>query len=199
MAHVVVIGGGISGLAAAHRLSLLRQSAQLDLQITLLEKTGRLGGVIDSETESGYVVEHGPDCFITDKPWALNLCRQLDLAGQLVKTAGGNGKAFVAWRGRLYPLPDGFSMIAPSKMWPFVKSPLFSPLGKLRAACDLFLPKSVGQSRDESVASFIKRRLGTELFDRAGQALIGGIYTADAGALSAGATIPRFVAMERDY
>lgn len=199
MPHVVVVGGGISGLAAAHRLSLLRQSGKLDLKITLLEKTGRLGGVIDSEAESGYVVEHGPDCFITDKPWALNLCRQLDLTGQLLKTSGANGKAFVAWQGRLQPLPDGFSMIAPSKVWPFIKSPLFSPLGKLRAACDLFLPRSLRQSGDESVASFIKRRLGKELFDRAGQALIGGIYTADAGALSAFATIPRFVAMERQH
>jgi oxygen-dependent protoporphyrinogen oxidase len=199
MAHVVVVGGGISGLTAAHRLSTISQSEKLDLQITLLEKNARLGGVIESEEESGYIIEHGPDCFVTDKPWALNLCQELDLTGNLIKTGAGNGKAFVAWRGRLQPLPDGFSMIAPSKIWPFIKSPLFSPLGKLRAACDLVLPRGKEGNEDESVAGFIQRRLGKELFERAGQALIGGIYTGDAGELSAVATMPRFIALEREH
>jgi protoporphyrinogen/coproporphyrinogen III oxidase len=199
MAQVVVVGGGISGLAAAYRLSTIKKERNLDLNITLVEAAPRLGGLIRSQSEDDFVVEHGPDAFLIEEPWLPDLCQKLQLGQHLIRPKKGKGRAFVARRGRLVPLPAGFSMIAPSEFWPFFKSPLFSPLGKLRAAADLFLPRGNERKEEESVAQFVERRLGKEIFERVGQAVIGGIYTADAGSLSASAAIPRFVELERRY
>jgi oxygen-dependent protoporphyrinogen oxidase len=195
--HIVVIGGGIAGLAAAHRVVELKNDNQLDLEVVLLEASNDLGGAIATERIDDFLVEAGPDSFITEKPWALKLCERLGLASHLVSTQTAYQKIFVVHNGKLEPLPEGFFLLAPTCLWPFVESPLFSWAGKLRMAADLLLPRR-NSSADESLGSFVRRRFGSEALERVAQPLVGGIYAADPDKLSLAATMPRFLEMERD-
>ena len=192
--HVAVIGGGITGLAAAHRLLELDPS----IRVTLLEASSRLGGVLETVQRDGFTVEQSADNFITNVPWAIDLCRRLGLTDQLQPTSDRHRRAFVVFRGRLEPIPEGFLIMAPSRVGPVLRTPILSPLGKLRLLGELFVParKNVG---DESLASFVSRRLGRETYQRLVQPLVGGIYTADPEKLSVEATMPRFVEMERTH
>ena len=192
---LAVVGGGIAGLAAAHRAIELARTRGVDLDLTLLEARDRLGGTIATERAGGFLVEAGPDSFLSEKPWALELCRRLGVEDRLVRTDDRHRKVFV-WRGRrLHPLPDGFQLLAPTRLGPFVKSELFSWRGKLRMALDLVLPR--GTSDDESLGAFVRRRLGREALERVAQPLVAGIYTADPDDLSLTSTMPRFGEMER--
>ncbi len=196
--RVAVVGGGIAGLAAAHRLVELSRERPRSPQLTLLEGRDRLGGTIATERADGFLIEAGPDSFISEKPWALALCQRLGLSDRLVSTDDRFRRTYVVHRGRLKPLPEGFQLLAPARFWPFVSSRLFSWPGKLRMAMDLFLPKRVG-SDDESLGSFVRRRLGVEALERVAQPLVAGIYTADPDSLSLAATMPRFLEMERTH
>src|SRR5262245_1789874 len=137
--RVVVVGGGIAGLAAAYRLLELNSENSLGLEVMLMEASARLGGVIATETIGDFIVEAGPDSFITEKPWALRLCERLGLASRLVSTQAANHKIYVVHRGKLQALPEGFFLLAPTRFWPFVQTPLFSLSGKLRMAAEIFL------------------------------------------------------------
>jgi len=192
---LVVVGGGITGLAAAHRAVELARERGLPLEITLLEARDRLGGTIATELSDGFLVEAGPDSFLSEKPWALALCRRLGVEDRLVRTDDRFRKVYVWFRGRLHPLPDGFQLLAPTRLGPFVTSRLFSWPGKLRMAWDLVLPRGGGD--DESLGAFVRRRLGREALERVAQPLVAGIYTADPDDLSLVATMPRFVELER--
>ena len=192
---LVVVGGGITGLAAAHRAVELARERQVPLELTLIEARERLGGTIVSERVDGFLVEAGPDSFLSEKPWALALCRRLGLEPRLVRTDDRFRKVFVWHRGRLHPLPDGFQLLAPTAIRPFVTSSLFSPAGKLRMALDLVLPR--GHADDESLGAFVRRRLGAEALERVAQPLVAGIYTADPDDLSLAATMPRFLEVEK--
>lgn len=198
-ARIVILGGGITGLSAAHRLVAVKRDRNLDLEITLVEAQSRVGGVIKSEAQGDYCVEHGPDSFLMEKPVMSDLCAELDLEKYIDRPAKMNGRAFVVSNGRLHPLPQGFHMVAPKDLWSFYKSSLFSLQGKARATFDLFLPRGNQSSAPESVAQFLTRRLGKEISQRAGEPLVGGIYTGDAGQLSAEAAIPYFVELERRH
>ena len=193
--RLVVIGGGIAGLAAAHRAVELARERGLALDLTLLEARDRLGGTIASERIDGFLVEAGPESFLSEKPWALALCRRLGIEDRLVRTDDRFRKVFVWYRGRLHPLPEGFQLLAPTAIRPFVTSSLFSLSGKLRMALDLVLPRGGGE--DESLGAFVRRRLGAEALERVAQPLVAGIYTADPDELSLTATMPRFVELER--
>jgi oxygen-dependent protoporphyrinogen oxidase len=192
---LVVVGGGIAGLAAAHRAVELARERAVALELTLLEARDRLGGTIASERVDGFLVEAGPDSFLSEKPWALALCRRLGVEARLVRTDDRFRKVFVWHRGRLHPLPDGFQLLAPTALRPFLSSSLFSLPGKLRMALDLVLPR--GGGGDESLGAFVRRRLGAEALERVAQPLVAGIYTADPDDLSLGATMPRFIELER--
>jgi len=192
---LLVVGGGLSGLAAAHRAVELARERGRPLELTLLEGADRLGGTIQTERRDGFLVECGPDSFLSEKPWALALCRRLGVEDRLIGTDNRFRRVFVAFRGRLHPLPDGFQLLAPTQLRSFLASSLFSWSGKLRMACDLVLPR--GGSPDESLGAFVRRRLGREALERVAQPLVGGIYTADPDELSLGATMPRFLEMER--
>ena len=192
---LVVIGGGITGLAAAHRAVELARERGAALDLTLIEARERLGGTIASERVDGFLVEAGPDSFLSEKPWALALCRRLGVEDRLVRTDDRFRKVFVWFGGRLHPLPDGFQLLAPTAMRPFVTSSLFSLPGKLRMALDLVLPR--GHADDESLGAFVRRRLGVEALERVAQPLVAGIYTADPDDLSLAATMPRFLEVER--
>jgi len=192
--RVAVIGGGISGLAAAHRLLELEPGCRL----TLFEKSSRLGGVLRTVHEDGYQVEQSADNFITTVPWGVDLCRRLGLADQLIQTNAAFRRTFVVRKRRLYRLPDGFLMMAPTQMWPLAVTPILSPAGKLRAAMEYFLPARRDDD-DESMADFVRRRLGREVFERLVEPLVSAVYAADMERLSVMATLPRFRKMERDH
>ena len=194
---LVVVGGGITGLAAAHRAVELAAERGLSLDLTLLEAGDRLGGTIATERRDGFLVECGPDSFLSEKPWALALCRRLGLEDRLVRTDDRFRRTFVVWGGALHPLPEGFQLLAPTRLGPLLASRLFTWPGKLRMALDLVLPR--GGEADESLGAFVRRRLGREALERVAQPLVAGIYTADPDDLSLSATMPRFVELEQRY
>ena len=196
--HIIVIGGGISGLAAAHRLTELGRAGSLDLRVTLLEASDRLGGVIATEHADDLLIELGPDSYITDKPAALRLCERLGLADRLIAPQQGALKLYTVHRGALTPLPEGFLLMAPTRVASVLRSPVFSWGGKLRMALEPLVPRRINEG-DESLASFVHRRLGREVLERVAQPLIGGIYASDPEALSLAATMPRFPEMERTH
>src|SRR5690349_23207077 len=132
MNRIVVIGGGIAGLAAAHRIIELAKEKSLSIDLTLLEASQRLGGSIATEKVGDFLVEAGPDSFITEKPWALRLCERLGLTSRLISTQAAYQKIYVAHRGKLVALPEGFFLLAPTRLWPFLQTPLFPWPGKLR-------------------------------------------------------------------
>ncbi len=192
--RIAVIGGGISGLAAAHRLVELEPACE----VVLFEKRDRIGGALWTEHEEGFQIEQGVDNFITTLPWGLDLCRRLGLSDQLVTTNPDYRRVFVVRRRRLCKLPDGFLMMAPTRMWPLAVTPILSPLGKLRCAMEYFLKPREDQS-DESMAAFVRRRLGREAYQRLVEPLVAAVYAADLEKLSVLATLPRFREMEREH
>lgn len=196
MARVVVIGGGISGLAAAHRLTELNPA----LDVTLIEASARLGGTLLTTERDGFILERGPDSFISEKPEAVALAKRLGIESRLIETNAQHRRSFILRNGRLRPVPEGFHLLAPSRIWPFLTTDIFSLAGKIRMAGDLVLPRRrTNGSSDESLSSFVRRRLGREALERMAQPMVGGIYTADPETLSLRATLPRFLDMERDH
>ncbi len=191
-----MIGGGITGLAAAHRLIELpsiRPSV-----VTVFEASPRLGGLVGTQHIGGYTLELGPDSFITNKPWAVDLCRRLGLEDRLIPTDARYRRSLVLRNGRPVEVPEGFQLMTPAQVWPVLTSPIFSWWGKLRMGCEYFLPAK-RDIEDESLASFVRRRFGQEVLDRLVQPLVGGIYTSDPEKLSLRATLPRFLEMERQH
>lgn len=194
--RAIVVGGGISGLAAAHRLTELGRERPDSIDITLLEARQRLGGTIGSERKDGFLIESGPDSFISEKPWGLQLCERLGITASLRSVCPAQQNLYVVHEGSLVPLPQGFVLMAPTQLWSLLRTPLFSWPGKLRMAMDLVLPRG-GSDGDESLASFVRRRLGREVLERVAQPLIGGVYAGNPEELSLASTMPRFLEMER--
>jgi len=164
----------------------------------LLERGARCGGALETIRRDGFVVETGADSFLSEKVAAAELARRLGLGAELIPTREIYRKTFVVRAGRLVEIPAGFSLLAPAHLGPVFRSPLFSPIGKLRIALEPYIAARTSGD-DESLDSFVTRRLGREVLDRVAQALAGGIYTADPKRLSMAATMPRFVEMERRH
>ena len=181
-------------MAAAYRLARV----EADLDVILLEAADRLGGVLETTRRDEFLIEGAADNFLTTPPQAVELCRQLGMEDQLIGTDPTRRSALVVKGGRLYPIPAGFLIMAASQIWPIVTTPILSLRGKLRLAMECFVSRSRSEA-DESLAAFVKRRMGREVFDRLVQPLIGGIYTGDPELLSINATMPRFRQMERDH
>jgi oxygen-dependent protoporphyrinogen oxidase len=196
--RVVIIGGGLSGLAAAHRMVTRAAGARRPLEVVVLEAKDRVGGAIWTRRVEGFTVEGGADSFITNKPHAVDLCQTLGLGGQLIGTDPQHRRSFVVREGRLMPVPEGFVLLAPNRLGPILTTPILSLRGKLRMLLDLVRPRKDDDS-DESLAAFVKRRLGREALERLVQPLVAGIYTADPADLSLKATLPQFLAMEREH
>jgi oxygen-dependent protoporphyrinogen oxidase len=186
---VAIVGGGIAGLAAAHALK------EHGTPFVLLEASGRLGGVIRTERVGGFLLEAGPDAILAQKPEAVDLCRALGLGDRLIPTNAEARTVYVLHAGRLHPLPEGMVLGVPTKIGPLLQSSLFSWPGKLRMALEPFMPR-VKDPVDESIASFMRRRLGSEALKRLGEPLLAGIHAGDAERLSIRATFPRFVEIE---
>jgi len=198
--QIVVVGGGVAGLAAAHRVVERSLESNRAVNVTVLEARDRLGGSLLSYRRGGYLVEGGPDSFITQKPAALSLCRRVGLENEVIGTNPDRRRVYVVRRGKLHPIPEGFLLLAPTRIWPFLVSRLFSWPGKLRMGLDVVLPaRRRTPDEDESLADFVRRRFGREALARIAQPLVGGIYTADPEHLSLRATMPRFLELEDRY
>jgi len=196
---IIIVGGGITGLTAAYRLQSFKKENNLPLEIILLEASNRLGGVISSQAVDDYVIEHGPDAFLADRPEIKTLLADLNLDSQLLPTTKTHRRAFVAQHRKLMPLPSGFYLISPTNFRSLLKTKLFSPAAKLRIALEPLLPAYRDNTSDESAGAFIARRFGSELLARAGEPLIGGIYMADINQLSAQSTLPYFMTLEQNH
>ena len=201
MKRIVILGGGISGLAAAHHVIELSAQDHSSIEVIVLESDTHAGGVIRTQERDGFLLERGPDAFISEKPEALSLVHRLGLENNLIETNSSLRRSFVARGNKLLPVPVGFQLLAPSRFLPFLTSDIFSWSGKARITLDLILPRrtKVNTSDDESLASFVRRRLGREALDRMAQPMVGGIYTADPELLSLRATMPRFLEMEHRH
>jgi oxygen-dependent protoporphyrinogen oxidase len=197
MIRIAIIGGGISGLAAAFALEEQRR-AGADVEYILYESSPQLGGVLRTERVDGCVVEAGPDSFITEKPWAADLCRALGLGDQLIGSNDADRKTYILTRGRLVVMPDGLMFMVPTKILPTGFSPLFSWKTKMRMAQELFHPPGA-VDHDESVAAFVERHYGAEVVDRLADPLLSGVYGGEAANLSVRAVLPRFAEMERTH
>ena len=193
-ARFVVIGGGISGLAAAHRLQALLPGAS----VTVVERDARLGGKIRTERTDGYVIEGGPDSFLAAKPRGVGLSEDLGLGNRLIGPDGRHRRTFVLRNGRLHRLPEGLTGLIPTSLGPMAKTRLISPRGKARMALDFVLPAKRGDD-DESLASFIERRLGSEVYLNLIEPLMAGIYAGDGRALSLLATFPQLRKAEVEH
>jgi oxygen-dependent protoporphyrinogen oxidase len=195
--RTAIIGGGIAGLAAAYELELARQQGAA-AEYTLFETQNRLGGCLSSEIVDGAVLERGPDSFLTEKPAAAALCRELGLGAELTPSNDAERKTFIVVRNRLIPLPDGLMFLSPTKLIPTALTRLFSLPTKLRMGLELLIPPRLSD-QDESVAALVKRHFGQEIVDRLADPLLSGIFGGDAVQLSARAVLPRLVEMETQY
>jgi protoporphyrinogen/coproporphyrinogen III oxidase len=187
-----VVGGGIAGLSAAFALH------RLGVSYRLLEGAPRLGGVIRTERESGFVMEAGPDAILAQKPEAVALARELGLGDRLLPTNPAQKAVFVLHRGALRPLPDGMTLGVPTRILPMVATRLFSWPAKLRMATEVRL-RPRADAGDESIASFLGRHFGREAVERIGEPLLAGIHAGDPDRLSMLSAFPRFVEMERKH
>ncbi len=197
MKKIAIIGGGIAGLSAAWTLEKARRAGEA-IEYHLYEAADRLGGVISSEFVDGCIVEGGPDSFLTEKPAAAALCRELGLADQLLPSNDRERKTYIVVGNRLIPLPDGLMFMIPTKLIPTALTPLFSWSTKMRMAREfLFPPKPA--TEDESVAAMTRRHFGQETVDRLVSPLLSGVYGGDASQLSVRAVLPRMVTMEKEH
>jgi oxygen-dependent protoporphyrinogen oxidase len=195
--RIAIVGGGIAGLAAAYELEKAR-AAGAAVEFTLYEERPQLGGSLASEIVNGAVLERGPDSFLTEKPAAAELCRELGLGGELLPSNDAARKTYIVVRNRLVALPDGLMFLVPTKSIPTAMSPLFGLRTKMRMGLDLLRPaRSSGD--DESVAALVRRHFGQEAVDRLADPLLSGIYGGDAEQLSAQTVVPRLVEMETNY
>lgn len=191
---VVVIGGGVTGLATAFRVTRAGQGHE----VTVLEERERLGGNIITERRDGCVIDGGPDSFVVARPQASQLCKDAGLGGDLIGTREQNRKVYIAHHGELHLLPEGLVLGIPTRFLPFAKTPLFTWTGKARMGLDLFIPKRP-KGGDESIGSFFKRRLGDEMLRRMADPLLGGIYAGNVDELSLKSTFPQLLELEDKY
>ena len=196
MSRVIIIGGGIAGLAAAVHLKSGAKAYGKTIDVLLLEKNNRMGGKILTEKHEGYLVEGGPDSFLPEKVWSVNLAKHLGLEPEMLPSNDEFKGTFIFSRNRLHSLPEGVMLMVPTSFWPMAKSNLITWPGKIRMGMELFVPKRKSRD-DESLASFVTRRLGRECLEKIAEPLVAGIHTSNPDNMSVLATFPRFVQMEQ--
>ena len=195
--RIAIIGGGISGLSAAFALEEKRR-AGAPLEYVLYESSPRLGGVLVTDRVEGCLVEAGPDSFLTEKPWAADLCKKIGLGDQLIGSNDSERKTYILVSGKLVVMPDGLMFMVPTKILPTVFSPLFSLRTKLRMAGEWFHPPHKA-THDETVAAMVERHYGPEMVDRLADPLLSGVYGGEASQLSVRAVLARFAEMEAKH
>ena len=193
---VAVVGGGIAGLSAAYEL------ARSGVEFTLYEASGRLGGIVETVRRDDFVVECGPDSWVTEKPWARELAVELGLEDEIIPSNDRWRKTYIVRGRELVAMPDGMRMMVPTKWESLLSSPLFSwqaRLAYLREPKRAEELKAAVPEADESVASFVRRHFGDEVTDTVGAPLLAGVFGGDVDQLSVGAVMPAFVKMEREH
>jgi oxygen-dependent protoporphyrinogen oxidase len=197
--RLVVVGGGVTGLAAARAARARSKEIGREVSVTVVERSARFGGSLITERVGGYLLDGGADSWVVTKPQATALAHALGLAGSIVGTNGANRRYYVAWGDRLHAVPEGLVLGVPTRLGPLVRTRLFSWRGKARMAMEPFVPaRRFAGDDDESIAHFVTRRLGREAAERLAAPLLGGISAGDASDLSVRAAFPQLVAMERD-
>jgi oxygen-dependent protoporphyrinogen oxidase len=198
--RIVVVGGGIAGLSAAHAALARAREKGAPVTVTVLERSPRFGGNVVTERASGYVLDAGPDSWVVTKPQASALARELGLEGQLISTNPNNRRYYIAWGDRLHPVPEGLVLGVPTRIAPLVKTSLFSWGGKMRMGLEPFVKRRpFDGDDDEAIGDFATRRLGREAAERLVAPLLGGISGGDASDISVRAAFPQLVAMEREH
>ena len=205
--RILIIGGGVAGLGAAYKVTRAASEGH-DVEFVLFEKDSRLGGKICTEIvpepsgEGRFIVDGGPDCFLTEKPACHRIAKLLGIFDDELPTDESRKRTWILSRGKLHQMPDGIFMFAPTKFLPFATTGLFSWPGKIRMAMDLFIPpKKVvpGELNDETLESFVVRRMGRECLERLAEPLVGGVHASDSVKMSLAATFPRLLEMEQTY
>jgi oxygen-dependent protoporphyrinogen oxidase len=197
---IVVVGGGIAGLAAAHAAVARGRELGRPVAVTVIERSSRFGGNLQTETADGFLFDAGPDSWVATKPHATALAGELGLGGSIIETNPDTRRFLIAWGGRLHPVPEGLVLGVPTRLAPLALSRLFSSRGKLRMAIEPFVrARRFEGDDDESIADFACRRLGREAAERLVAPLLGGISAGDAADLSIRASFPQLVAMEREH
>ena len=190
--RVLVIGAGLSGLATAVELR------ERGIDVTVLEASSRAGGPIYTDCNEGYVIDAGPDSFLSTKPGGIQFAERLGIAGRIVNTLPDGGGTFIVREGRMQPLPEGITMLVPTQLRQILESPLLDLRGKARLLADYVIPARRGDD-DEPVASFMRRRVGRQAFERLAEPLLSGIFAGDAERLSILSTFPRLREAERRH
>lgn len=198
--RIVVVGGGIAGLAAARAAVLRGRETGRAVTVTVLEGSGRFGGNLRTEKTEGFLLDAGPDSWVVNKPHATALARTLGLGGALVETKAENRRFYIAWGDKLHPVPEGLVLGVPTRLRPLATTDLFTWRGKARMALEPFVPpRRFHGDDDESIAEFATRRLGREAAERLVAPLLGGISAGDANDISVRASFPQLVAMEAQH
>ena len=207
MKRIIIIGGGIAGLGAAYKVARTASEGH-EVEFILVEKDPRLGGKIQTEIvpdplEKGkFVVDGGPDCFLTEKPACHRIAKLTRIFDDELPTDDSRRKTWILSKGKLHQMPDGVMMFAPTKFVPFATTGLFSWPGKVRMGMDLIIPRKKivpGELNDETLESFVVRRMGRECLDRLAGPLVGGVHASDPAKMSLAATFPRLLEMEQNY
>ena len=199
--RIVVVGGGMAGLAAAYRLGQARRHGA-PIDECLIEASDRLGGVVQTDRAEGCVIEAGPDSFLTEKPEAAALARELGLGDSLIGSNDAGRRTYILHRGRLRPLPDGLLLMVPSRLWPVLTTPLIPLSSKMAIVRESLMGRAPGgpaPNGDESVASFIARHFGRGMLDNITEPLLAGVYGGDPARLSVRSVLGRFRDLEAKY
>lgn len=199
MKRIAIVGGGIAGLSAAYELELARR-AGAEVEYELFEASERLGGVLKTVEFDGCIAEAGPDSFLTTKPWARDLAKEVGLEGELIHSQDHSRKTYILNRGKLVPMPEGLMMMVPTQVKPMLATPLLSLGTKLKMGMEYLAPPApLAEGQDESVASFVSRHYGEETVTQLADPLLAGVYGGSASKLSVRAVLPMFVEMEKKH